>query len=177
MQAAQSLKKRGAQLGNKNSKKHGMRRTFTYNSWESMKKRCNNKNHIHYDKYGGRGITICNEWDDFVNFYKDMGERPSKKHTLDRIDPNGNYELNNCRWVTWSTQRINQRPRGKSKFNGVATNNSISKKWRSFIRVNGKQEFLGTFKTEIEAARAFNHAAIKHYGNEYLRLNKIGMNE
>lgn len=87
---------------------HGMTNTKTYTSWEAMKQRCNNPNHHKYKDYGGRGITICKEWLDFNNFFKDMGVRPDNT-TIDRIEVNGNYNKENCRWATPSQQRTNQR--------------------------------------------------------------------
>jgi len=101
-------------MGNKNSgvKKHGHRkndnRTPTYNSWRAMKARCYYTKHDAYYNYGGRNITICNTWLIFENFLSDMGQRPVGK-SLDRIDPDGNYTPENCRWATNKQQAQNKR--------------------------------------------------------------------
>ena len=89
---------------------HGMRFTSEYYSWNNMKARCYNPNYKHYKDYGGRGITICDRWrDSFENFLEDMGSKPSNKHSIDRIDVNGNYDPENCKWSTSQEQARNKR--------------------------------------------------------------------
>jgi hypothetical protein len=89
--------------------KHGMSNTPTYKSWIHMFQRCKNPNNKYYKDYGERGITICERWYDFRNFFEDMGTKPNDL-TLDRVNNSGNYEPGNCRWATPSQQRINSRP-------------------------------------------------------------------
>lgn len=95
-------------------RKHGMSNTRTksrnrtYSSWQSMRNRCLNPNSEDWSYYGGAGVKICPEWDDFEIFYSDMGERPDGL-TLDRVDPNKGYFPQNCRWADAHTQRINRR--------------------------------------------------------------------
>lgn len=84
--------------------------TGTYLKWKSMKRRCFDVKAKGYRYYGGRGITVCERWrDSFANFLADMGECPFGR-TLDRKDPNGNYEPSNCRWATYAEQTRNRRP-------------------------------------------------------------------
>lgn len=80
-----------------------------YNSWESMRTRCNDKNHHKYPLYGGRGIRVCERWSVFANFLADMGPKPTSKHSIDRKDGNGHYEPSNCRWATSAEQSRNMR--------------------------------------------------------------------
>lgn len=80
-----------------------------FNIWKAMIQRCENPNHTWYSRYGGRGIRICDEWRaDFEAFARHMGERPSLEHTVDREDPDGNYEPGNCRWLTIAEQQNNR---------------------------------------------------------------------
>ena len=79
-----------------------------YKCWASMKTRCLNRNHKHYDRYGGRGIKVCDRWvESFQSFLEDMGERPSPNHTIERINHDGDYEPSNCKWMLRRYQNDN----------------------------------------------------------------------
>lgn len=92
-----------------NNLKHGKTRSAEYRAWLCMKGRCSNPNMTGYHRYGGRGITFDPSWSVFENFYRDMGVKPSVKHSLDRLDNNLGYSKENCRWATSSQQNNNRR--------------------------------------------------------------------
>lgn len=143
--------------------KHGGNGTAAHKSWRHMRDRCRNPKSKHFSYYGGRGVTICSRWDDFSAFWGDMGNPPAG-YTLDRIDPNGDYEPSNCRWASKETQGRNQRPRvNKSGHTGVYA--TPSGKWVSQIRIGNGQRACGPARATIEEAIA-DRAELKrlHWG-------------
>ncbi len=101
----------------KRSTTHGKKHSDEYIVWDNMRQRCNNPNNKAYKYYGGRGIKIAKEWNDFAVFYEDMGPRPTPKHTIERVDVNGDYCRDNCIWELFQNQARNKRNIKKIKYN------------------------------------------------------------
>ncbi|MES0207901.1 hypothetical protein NKJ93_02225 [Mesorhizobium sp. M0028] len=88
--------------------KHGKTGSPEYFTWAGMRQRCSNPKTPNYDRYGGRGISVCSRWaNSFVNFYTDMGPRPSIGHTIERLENDGDYEPGNCVWAVKKRQANN----------------------------------------------------------------------
>ena len=92
-----------------NNLKHGCYATSEYVAWMNMLARCRNAKHPRFKQYGAKGVTVCERWLKFENFIADMGKKPSPDLTLDRINPEGNYEPSNCRWISFDENRRNRR--------------------------------------------------------------------
>ena len=136
---------------------HGLSHSSEYSTWNSMIQRCNNKKSKEYKNYGGRGISVCDKWlNSFSCFYNDMGRKPSKDYSIDRINNEGNYEPKNCRWATWTQQTNNTRKRvnNTSGHTGVYFYKP-SKKWRASITINSKVYNLGHFSDIKDAVARY----------------------
>lgn len=98
---------------------HGKTETREYVTWCNIKSRCYSKNHVSYDRYGARGIRVCRRWkNSFENFLADMGERPSKEHSIERVNNLKNYSPSNCKWATRKEQGRNKRNNRVLRFRG-----------------------------------------------------------
>lgn len=157
------------------NKTHGFRTTRLYNIWSNIKDRVLNIKTFHYLYYGGRGITICDEWkNDFMPFYNwAMAKDYSDELSIDRIDNDGNYEPNNCRWTTQTIQNRNKRiqTNNTSGYKGVSYNKKMSR-YRAKINVNKKRIHLGYFQTAVEGAIAYNNYIIENNLEGFI-LNEI----
>jgi hypothetical protein len=148
--------------------RHGLRKEPEYENWHNMKQRCLNPNFHGYPNYGGRGIKICQRWiDSFVNFYEDMGKRPTPSHSIDRIDNNGDYTPENCRWADKKTQIINRgwNKNNQTGYRGVRKNRN---KWSCKIWIDYKPYSFGSYTTKEEAAYVYDQVNLQLYGNEAL---------
>lgn len=146
--------------------KHGQHGTGAHSSWMSMRQRCLNPKNPAFPSYGGRGISICDRWESFENFFADMGPRPDGLE-LDRIDVNGNYEPTNCRWASILQQARNQR---KTRF---ATINGVTKplvEWAEHYGINRRS--LGS---RLRAGWTIEEALTRpkmHNGGRLARVDK-----
>ena len=109
-----------AEVNKQRSGTHGKKKTPEYSTWARMKDRCNNPKNDKFKHYGGRGIKVCERWmESFADFLADMGPRPSKDHSIDRRDVNGNYCPENCEWATREQQMRSRRTTQHFTVDGV----------------------------------------------------------
>lgn len=141
------------------AKTHGYSRTKLGNVFEGMKQRCNNPKNKNYEKYGGRGIKICTEWLNDPKKFFDWAIKNGYKEglSIDRIDVNGNYEPDNCRWADNEAQCLNQRLRkdNKTGHKGIYYSEGV---YRVQIRRNKKRYYFGSYKTLPEAVKVLEEA-------------------
>lgn len=152
------------------NKKHMKSNSKIYSVWENIKQRCYNINNPQYINYGGRGIVVCDEWkNDFKTFHDWAilnGYEENKGLSIDRINNDGNYEPNNCRWTTQNIQQRNTRdlkPTNKSGFRGVSWC-STRNRWRASIKIDSRYKNIGYYTTSLEAGKAYE---------TFVRLNNL----
>jgi hypothetical protein len=127
----------------KSATKHGLHNFPEYRAWAAMKDRCYNEKNEHYKSYGGRGITVCDEWkESFEAFYRDMGARPTASHSLDREDNDKGYCKSNCRWVTQPVQARNRRTNVFYEHKGEK---KILKDWCASLSVSYNKTYYRMF--------------------------------
>lgn len=144
--------------------KHMLTGTPEYRSWAAALQRCTNSNNPDFHHYGGRGIEVCQEWaSSFETFYEEMGERPEGT-SLDRVDPNGNYCKENCRWVDQSVQCYNRRKSSNNRSGRTGVSwNERDKLWAA-TWVEDKKRKIKHFKTFEEALICREEAELRLYG-------------
>ena len=142
--------------------KHGGWKNASYNTWRAMMRRCYKPQDKDYPRYGGVGITVCDEWHDYKTFAAAMGE-PVGAETLDRTNPYGNYEPNNCRWASLPTQARNIRVRKNSESGHIGVHKR-GKKWLAEITANRKKYYASVCDTLEEAVAARRELERLHWG-------------
>jgi hypothetical protein len=143
--------------------KHGGTGKGSYNTWRAMIRRCTIPTDKDYPRYGGKGVSVCQEWLDYAKFASDMGE-PQGDETLDRIDVYGNYEPSNCRWAGVQTQNRNVRLRVNSATGYIGVS-AVGKRFLAKITVNKKSYYSKLCDTVEEAAQARKELELLHWGS------------
>lgn len=146
-----------SEIASKQMRTHGRSRTVEHRTWANMLNRCNSPTSKSFLNYGARGIRVCERWDSFENFYADLGPRPSSAHSIDRIDNNGDYSPENCRWVTNEAQIRNTR---RTRLNEVAVRvlRYLSAHGVSSSRLRAAYGIKGTTLRHVIANRTWNFA-------------------
>lgn len=133
-----------------------------YGTYRNMLNRCYIRSSSYYCRYGGRGIKVCDKWlgkNGFTSFIADLGDKPTAKHSLDRIDNNGDYTPENCRWTNSHTQAANRSKSNKTV--GVSWSKALNR-WKATLYMDGKLKTLGYSHDYAEAVRIRKTAETKY---------------
>jgi hypothetical protein len=142
---------------------HGLSHNQFYKTWKNMMGRCYNLKNKRYQSYGGRGISVCTDWQDLANFVSWAESTYIEGMTMDRINNDGNYEPTNIRWADKTTQAVNQRIQKNNTSGFVGINwYKITSKWVSKIKVNKVDINLGYFNSKEEAVQARDNYIIEN---------------
>ena len=148
----------------KQQRTHGKCNTPEYSTWTGMMQRCTNSKTANYSYYGARGIAVCKRWEKFVNFFEDMGKRPSKEYTIERINNSKNYEKLNCKWGTRREQSHNTRISKNNTTGHIGvTWNKHRLKYQAKITNNYKSIHLGLFTSMEDAIKARKQGELKYW--------------
>lgn len=163
------------ELFSEKTKKHGLYETRLYRIWCNMKLRCCCSTYRDYKRYGGKGIEICEEWlMDFIKFYNwSVNNGYQDDLTLDRINPNGNYTPENCRWTNRHIQNVNKNRQKNNTSGVIGVNKHKNGRYVSRIAINGKRVYLGYFESKEKAIKVRNEYILKNKLTEY-KIQNIG---
>jgi hypothetical protein len=140
------------------TKTHGDRKTAEYRSWRCMLDRCYYEGDKSFHRYGGRGITVCKRWQDYSTFLADIGRKPTPAHTLDRINPNGDYEPSNVRWASPIEQQSNRRDNVTITLNGRTQTVSA---WARELKI-GRTTIDSRLKRGLSPQEILSHEGLRH---------------
>ena len=154
---------------------HGMTSTPEYETWGRVIQRCTNPNNGKYEYYGGRGITVCEEWaNSFIAFFNDMGEKPSPEYSIERIDNEDGYHKDNCRWATFQEQSENRRDNKFITYDGITDTysgwsrrlgfGSETVKMRIYRGMSEKEAIETPLRTDRRPFKVFNADTGKEIG-------------
>lgn len=133
-------------------KNHGYSQTPQYRVWKAMRERCSNPNYRYYDRYGGRGIKVCERWNNYTLFLEDMGIRPLNG-TIERVDNDGDYELSNCRWASRAEQSQNKSNNFQIEYKGRVQNLS---EWAVELNMSVSTLHSRLTRANLSIEEAFN---------------------
>lgn len=143
----------------KSRSKHDDTRSTEWYVWQGIRQRCQNSRSRDYSHYGERGIKVCDRWQSYESFLADMGRRPSSKHSLDRIDVDGDYEPSNCRWATQREQQNNRRNNRLIEWQGETRTAS---EWARELGIK-KDTFLKRLRRHGPCERAFKRERLNRW--------------